>query len=76
MERVEEIRNRLGETQYELLELGEDDSRRPSSELILELKRLQKELLRDQNIDDGTGRAKVERRITHLESVLKERGHL
>ncbi|CAN5746862.1 hypothetical protein BH23ACT4_BH23ACT4_06040 [soil metagenome] len=30
----------------------------------------------NRNIDEGTGRATVERRIAHLESVLKERGHL
>lgn len=30
----------------------------------------------NRNIDQGTGRAKVELRINHLESILKERGHL
>lgn len=30
----------------------------------------------NRNIDEGTGRANVELRIAHLESVLKERGHL
>lgn len=30
----------------------------------------------NRNIDDATGRANVEWRIAHLESILKERGHL
>jgi hypothetical protein len=30
----------------------------------------------NRNIDEGTGRANVERRIAQLESTLKERGHL
>lgn len=30
----------------------------------------------NRNIDEGTGRANIERRIAHLESILKERGHL
>ena len=30
----------------------------------------------DRTIDEGTGRANVERRIAHLESILRERGHL
>ena len=30
----------------------------------------------NRNIDEGTGRPGVEQRIAHLESVLKERGHL
>ncbi|MEX1093269.1 MAG: hypothetical protein WEB67_03055 [Acidimicrobiia bacterium] len=30
----------------------------------------------NRSIDQGTGRAKVELRINHLESILKERGHL
>lgn len=30
----------------------------------------------NRNIDEGTGRAGVERRIAQLESILKERGHL
>lgn len=30
----------------------------------------------NRNIDEATGRANVERRIAHLESILKERGHL
>ncbi len=30
----------------------------------------------NRNIDQGTGRGDVERRIAHLESILKERGHL
>jgi hypothetical protein len=30
----------------------------------------------NQNIDEGTDRAKIEARIAHLETVLKDRGHL
>lgn len=30
----------------------------------------------NQNIDEGTGRAKIEARITHLEAILENRGHL
>ena len=30
----------------------------------------------NRNIDGGTDRGNVERRISHLESILKERGHL
>lgn len=30
----------------------------------------------NRNIDEGTGRANVEQRISRLESILKERGHL
>jgi hypothetical protein len=30
----------------------------------------------NRNIDEGTGRERIEQRIAHLESILKERGHL
>lgn len=78
MERAEEINHRLGEIQDEPLKLGNDDSRRPSSGLIQELKQLYRQMgsLRNQSIDEGTGRATVEQRISHLEAILKERGHL
>lgn len=55
--------------QSESQQIGQPDDRRPSSELIVEIKKLQSrpELCSRQERAD---------RIARLEAILKERGHL